>query len=190
MTQSTISTPVAAVHSLAWTACMAALISVGAFLMFPIFAVPFTMQTFFVLLAGFILGPVQGALAIILYIAAGLAGLPVFSGGKSGYLALVGPTGGFFLGFLLAVLATGLASQRGKESAKVKGPVVLFVYGLVALVLLFAPGILWFHQWMEGKLTLWEATAAMGPFFGLDIIKLIGAVTAYRFLVRQRLTPL
>ena len=190
MTATASTSSTTSLHGLVWTACMAALISVGAFLQFPVYAVPFTMQPFFVLLAGFVLGPLNGALAVTLYLVAGIAGLPVFAGGKAGIFHLLGPTGGFLAGFLLCAVAGGLASQRaraGDQDARPKGPLVMFLWGLCGLVALFALGILWLHFWLSDNTTLTETALGMLPFFGLDCVKLIAAVAAYRFLLRQRL---
>jgi biotin transport system substrate-specific component len=68
------------------------------------FAVPFTMQTFAVYCALLLLGGRRGLLAVLLYILLGAFGLPVFSGFRGGIGALLGPTGGYILGFLLCAL--------------------------------------------------------------------------------------
>jgi biotin transport system substrate-specific component len=65
-----------------------------------------TLQTFFVLLAGMLLGASSGAASQIVYLAAGTAGLPVFAGG-SGPSALLGPTGGYLVGFVPAAWVSG-----------------------------------------------------------------------------------
>jgi len=85
---------IADLHRLVWLALCAALMAVGSYVSIPVGAVPFTMQTFFVMLAGLILGPVRAPLAAALFVAAGLLGLPIFVGGRSGLAVLLGPTGG------------------------------------------------------------------------------------------------
>ncbi|WP_043642013.1 biotin transporter BioY [Nocardioides alkalitolerans] len=74
--------------------------------------VPITLQTFAVLLTGAILGARRGFLAVLLYVAAGAVGLPVFSGGASGFGVIVGPTGGYLLGFALAAGLCGFIVER------------------------------------------------------------------------------
>lgn len=87
----------------------AASIAVGAWLAFPIpgTEIPQTGQTVAVLLVGALLGPVRGSMAVLIYLLAGLLGLPVFSDGGSGWQALVGPSAGYFAGFVLAAAAMG-----------------------------------------------------------------------------------
>ena len=70
--------------------------------------VPITLQTLAVILTGMILGPGRGAAAVGLYLVAGLAGLPVFSGFRSGLGVLAGPSAGYLLSFPLAALVAGL----------------------------------------------------------------------------------
>ena len=192
MTTLESASPIGELHGMVWTACMAALMAVGAFLFIPLpwLGVPFTMQTFFVYLTGFMLGPVGGVLAVLLYVTAGVAGLPVFSGGSSGILALMGPTGGFFPGFALSTLCTGMASRRYRSAhARIPGRPAMFLWGLAGMVLLFVPGILWLYIYLDGKATLAEASMIVLPFFGLDFVKLAGAVATYRYLLSRRLAP-
>jgi biotin transport system substrate-specific component len=77
--------------------------------------VPVTLQSLAVLLAGSILGPWRAALAVLIYIAAGAAGLPVFAGGHGGWQRLTGPTGGYLLGFLPATLLSGWLAVRASD---------------------------------------------------------------------------
>ena len=81
-----------------------ALICLCAWLIVPFPGVPFTMQTFAVCLSLLVLGGKKGSAAILAYLMLGLCGLPVFSGFQGGFSALVGPTGGFLMGFLLGAL--------------------------------------------------------------------------------------
>ena len=70
--------------------------------------VPFTLQTFAVLLAGATLGSVRGALSMIVYALAGVIGLPVFADASHGVDVIFGATGGFIIGFIVAAAAIGL----------------------------------------------------------------------------------
>lgn len=74
--------------------------------------VPITLQTLGVMLAGAILGARRGALAVAVYVALGLAGLPILSGGSGGLGVLVGPTGGYLLGFILGAFVIGWLAER------------------------------------------------------------------------------
>src|SRR6185503_16683422 len=91
----------------------AALTAIGAQIEIPNAPVPYTLQTLFVLLSGALLGPRYGAASMLLYLAAGALGLPVFSSFGFGAARLLGPTGGYLLAFPAASFATGyLAGER------------------------------------------------------------------------------
>lgn len=96
--------------------------------------VPITLQTFAVLLAGAVLGPVRGFLAVALYVVVGAAGLPVFSGGAAGLGVLAGPTAGYLLGFPLAAGLCGLLVSRLPRRKLASVPLV-FAAGLVSSAL-------------------------------------------------------
>lgn len=69
----------------------------------PFSPVPITGQTFGILFLGTVLGSRLGVLSVIAYISEGLVGLPIFAGGAAGFLYLLGPTGGYLIGFIPAV---------------------------------------------------------------------------------------
>jgi len=77
--------------------------------------VPFSLQTFAVLLAGACLGAVRGFLAVVLYLAGGAIGLPIFSGGAAGIAHFSGPTAGYLIAFPLAAALCGYIVQRNRE---------------------------------------------------------------------------
>ncbi len=115
-----------------------ALIAVGAFIKVPISFVPVTLQTFFVSLAGLMLGKKYGALTLICYTVLGLIGLPIFtSGGGIGYIFV--PTFGYVLGFIVGAFATGALVQNAKPSfwryflASLVGLFCVYAIGLVYL---------------------------------------------------------
>lgn len=88
------------------------LIAAGAFLKIPVPVVPFTLQYLFTMLAGLLLGPRLGALAVAVYVLLGLAGLPIFSqGGGLGYVFQ--PSFGYLIGFILGAWVTGAMARRG-----------------------------------------------------------------------------
>ena len=90
---------------------MATLTAVGALIRVPMFPVPFTLQTFFVLLAGGLLGPVWGGISMLIYLALGLTGFPVFAGG-SGLGIVFSPTFGYLFGFPFAAYYRPAPSDR------------------------------------------------------------------------------
>jgi len=127
----------------------------------PLWPVPFTLQTLGVLLAGAALGSRRGGLALLLYLAEGAAGLPVFAGPPYGVARFAGPTGGYLLGFVVAAALVGWLAERGWDrrvwtaaAAMVLGNLVIYAFGVswlaVALgdvaaaiskgLLLFIPG--------------------------------------------------
>src|SRR6478752_3633826 len=109
--------------------------------------VPITLQTFGVLLSGAVLGARRGFLAVLLYIAAGAAGLPIFSGGASGLAVLQGPSVGYILGFPLAAAMCGFLVERMPLSRIQTSVPSIFFAGLVSSALfihtLGIAGLVW-----------------------------------------------
>jgi biotin transport system substrate-specific component len=110
----------------------------------PFTPVPLTGQTFAVLLAGALLGPRLGALAMLAYLAEGAAGLPFFRGGAGGVGHFYGPTAGYLLAFPLAAFVTGHLAERGWDrrfltaaAAMALGSLVILAGGWAWLTLLF-----------------------------------------------------
>ncbi len=89
------------------------LVAFSAQIQVPMYPVPMTMQPFAVLLIGAAYGSRLGALTVLLYMAEGAAGLPVFAGMKGGFVHLLGPTGGYIAGFIAAAAVVGLLAERG-----------------------------------------------------------------------------
>lgn len=170
-------------HAMVWTALMAALIAMGSFLSFPLGPVPFSMQPFFVLLTGFVLGWPRGVAACLLFVAAGIIGLPVFAGGKSGLAVLFGPTGGYILGFVPAVAVIGLLTRAKKPS------LVLGLWaGTAGLALLYFCGVTNLSRVLQIS---WKQALVIGfyPFMLQDLLKLVMAVAAWRIMHRRELLP-
>jgi biotin transport system substrate-specific component len=102
------------------TSFFAVLTGVGAYLTIPTPLVPFTMQTFVVLMSGLLLGPKYGPLSQALYLAIGLLGLPVFAGGSGGLNTIFSPTFGFLVGYIPMSWLAGFWGTRieaGKKGA-------------------------------------------------------------------------
>jgi biotin transport system substrate-specific component len=121
------------------------LLTVAAHIKVPFWPVPLTMQTFVVLVIGAAYGARLGAATIILYLAEGAAGLPVFAGG-GGLAYMAGPTGGYLVGFLAAAAVIGWLAERGFDRrwttalvAFIVGDAVIFVFGLAWLAYLLGP---------------------------------------------------
>jgi len=92
-------------------ALFAALIAAGSYIKIPLPLVPVTLQLQFALLAGILLGPSKGALACLVYALAGLAGIPVFTGG-GGLQYIVNPTFGYIAGFIAGAFTAGYTVSR------------------------------------------------------------------------------
>ncbi len=128
-------------------AALAALTGVGAWILIPIGPVPITLQVLFVLLAGLLLPFKYAMLAMVLYILMGIIGLPIFAGGTSGIGVVIGPTGGYFVGFVVAVGLISLIAKRAREQASGYSRAALWLRAFVACVagsvVIFALGGIW-----------------------------------------------
>ncbi len=127
-------------HQAALIVIFAALTASGAFIRIPLPPVPITLQNFFVIMAGLLLGARAGCLSQIIYLLMGLIGLPVFSGG-GGIAYVMKPSFGYLLGFILAPGAVGLfmknkAYSRGNIFiASILGMIAIYLFGVPYLAL-------------------------------------------------------
>jgi biotin transport system substrate-specific component len=133
-----------AISTTVWIGSFALLTALGAQIVLPTIPVPFTLQTFFVLLSGALLGPRKGAAAQMSYLAMGASGMPVFAGLAGGFPYLLGPTGGYLLAFPFAAFVTGallhettllrrLPRYAAGVLAMIAGMVVIFTMGVTQL---------------------------------------------------------
>lgn len=118
-----------------------ALIAVGAFIRIPVPVCPFTLQLLFTTLAGLLLGSRKGALAVALYVALGLAGVPVFTeGGGPSYIFQ--PTFGYLIGFIAGAWLTGRIREGWGGSfgkvllANLAGLLIVYLFGMVYVYLI------------------------------------------------------
>jgi len=119
-------------------ALFAALMSVSAYVRIPLGPVPLTLQTFAALSAGYCLGPSAGAMAMLLYTALGIVGLPVFaSGGGPAYI--LSPTFGYIIGFTLSALVTGTLAKLNRRESNVTAYLIM----LAGLAAIYIPGLVW-----------------------------------------------
>ncbi len=152
----------------------------------PFTPVPVTLQPLAVCLFGAVLGTRRAALAMLLYLLEGAAGLPVFAGGGAGAAHLVGPTGGYLLGFVPAAMVIGYFAERGWDRAPLRtcaamgaGSLVLYTCGVAQLSL------------FVGR----DAALQSGlyPFVVGDLLKIAVAAgllpAAWHMLERARLLP-
>jgi biotin transport system substrate-specific component len=140
--------------------------------------VPVTGQTFAVLMAGILLGRYWGGISQALYVGIGVAGLPWFAGLTGGYGAIIGPTGGYLIGFILAALFLGHFTDRYIRARSFIPMLGLMLFANFALI--YIPGLLVLGMWMYLATglepTIWSLLM-MGviPFIGGDLIKIWGA---------------
>ncbi|MFO7244158.1 MAG: biotin transporter BioY [Actinomycetes bacterium] len=140
--------------------------------------VPITLQTFAVLLAGAVLGPWRGAAAVIVYLALGTAGLPIFSGHRAGPAMFVGPTGGFLIGFVFAAFVTGWMVRSLHRRRMLSPSGVVGACAVGSLLVLNVIGYT-FMGVRAGMLPA-DVLATAVPFLPGDIIKLfLAASVAY-----------
>jgi biotin transport system substrate-specific component len=131
--------------------------------------VPVTLQTFAVVLTGALLGSRRGAAAIIAYLAEGLAGLPVFSLGGAGIGHLLGPTGGYLVGFVAAAWLAGFLVER-KLAVTLPGALFVVVAGHLVP---YVSGV----AWLSVALGLPRAlTLGFVPFLIGDALKVAASV--------------
>jgi len=149
-------------------ATFSVLTAIGALLFLPLYPVPITLQTLFTYLSGAVLGPWLGALSQVIYIVLGGIGLPVFAGGKAGFGTLVGPTGGYLLGFIAASFVVGKTADLHKRPAAIR-IASSFILGTAVI---YGCGILQLAQWMNGDL---QHAALVGvlPFIPGDALKIV-----------------
>lgn len=114
----------------------AALTAIGAFISIPIGPVPISLQTFFVLLSGIILGSRKAILSQIVYVMLGLIGLPIFAGFSGGFQTVFKPSFGFIIGFIIAAYFVGKIAEKKSKSIKcmsiavLVGSLIIYIVGL------------------------------------------------------------
>lgn len=142
------------------------------------FGVPITLQTLAVVLTGLVLGPVRGALAVLLYLLLGFVGLPVFSRGQSGLQVLSGPTAGYLVSFVVAAAVVGFAAQvvvrRTRRALWM--PLLVAASFATSIVVVHVLGVL--GLMLNLRLPLAAAISADLPFLPGDLVKDVVAVLA------------
>ena len=162
-------------------AMMAAVLCVLGPLSVPVGPVPIAMGNIAVSLAAWLLGPRYGALSVAAYLLLGGVGVPVFAGYAAGAAVLLGPTGGYLIGYLAQAMIGGWAVER------TGGRMVWSALGLAAgVAVCYAFGTGWFIVQMGCTLP-YALTVCVLPFIPLDLVK-IGLASALGGLLRRSLT--
>jgi len=162
---------------LTFSAVFVCLMAIGANITvwFPILAVPIggasvplSLQTFFAILAGLMLGRRLGTISMITYLFVGLAGVPVFAKMTAGPMTLINPTGGFILSFIAIAFFTGWIAESSKNPSL---PVYVFA-SAIGLVFNYGIGVTYMYfamnTWLELPITYTIAWAGMIPFLIKD----------------------
>lgn len=136
-------------------------------------AIPFSFPLIGVALAGLCLGPWRGALAVALYVVAGTAGLPIFSGGKSGPGVLLGLTGGYLVGFIGLALVAGLVARWAVRRGLTPMTVAWFILGCVVARLLVLLPLGAAGMMRAGGMDMVTALKADAVFLLPDLVKFV-----------------
>lgn len=153
----------------------------------PVSPVPLSLATFAVYLAATLLGAKKGMFSILIYLLLGLAGLPVFSGFSGGAGVLLGPTGGYLIGYIPCGLLTGWLVERdapwqrwekgsGKKRAKAchrKRMVWNFFAMFLGTLSCYLFGTVWFLTVMEGYTVSQAVLICVVPYLILDVVKIM-----------------
>ena len=167
---------------IAFIAMFAAIISFSGFIKIPLGPIPIVLQNVFCILCAVLLGGIFAGAPVLLFLAAGLIGLPVYSGGTSGIAVWAGLTGGFLYGYLFGAVAAGLiAGKPSVYEKKLSAALVLRITAavLAGMIILYIPGVLHFAKWAElfamvpeGKSVLaYTLGTCVIPFIPGDLIK-------------------
>lgn len=151
---------------MALSALMTAALCILAPLSIPIGPVPITLSVLVVCLFPYLVGAKLGAASVALYLLIGAIGLPVFSGFEGGLQKLIGPTGGYLLGYIPLVLIGGAFIEKSERR-------VAHILGLgLGLLVCYALGTLWLCVYLKIGF-LFALSKAVLPFLPIDAVKLL-----------------
>ena len=143
----------------------------GAYIMIPLPLVPITLQTLFLNLAAALLGGRLGALSQVVYVLIGIIGLPVFAGGKAGFGVVLGPTGGYLIGFIAAGYVVGKLIELKENPGFIWTACAM----LIGMIVIYGCGITQLS--IVARLSVGKAVAVGAlPFLIGDGIKILAAV--------------
>lgn len=177
-----------AAYDIAISALFVAVIAVCAWIAVPISEISITLQTMGVCLAAALLGWKRGLAAVSAYILLGLVGVPVFSGFTGGAAKLIGPTGGYIVGFLFTALLVGIACDLVRGKSKGKFIFVCALSMVAGVAVCYAFGTAWFMFMMSGKGNPYTLSAALAmcvlPYIPFDLLK-IAVATALSVALKR-----
>jgi len=171
------------IYDLVLISISAALITVFSWISIPLGPVPFTLQTLAILAVMLTAGGRRGTIAILVYLALGACGVPVFAGFKGGITAFLGPTGGFLAGFVFAGLVYWLFEKlvfKRLMTSTVRTWIFGILNSLVFEIVLYIVGVIWFMTVYASQTGPVGLGSVMGwcviPFIIPDTVKLVIAV--------------
>ncbi len=142
----------------------AALLWASAKIKVPFWPVPMTMQSLVIMMLGMAYGSRLAMATVLLYLAEGLAGLPVFAGAGAGFAYMTGPTAGYLVGFVAAAGLIGWLAERGWDRSPVKALAAMSV----GHVLLFVPGVAWLAVLFGAEKAI---AVGLTPFIAATLLK-------------------
>lgn len=154
-------------------AVCAAILCIFSVITIPIGIIPVTLGTLGIMLVAIVLGAWRGVVSVLVFILLGAVGLPVFSGFRGGIPVLMGPTGGYIIGYIWMALIIGLAVRRlpKKRSAAI---VYSTAFCVLAIIVCYAFGTAQFV--ILQRTSVWSALATcVFPFAAIDFVKCIAA---------------
>ncbi len=154
-------------YNLVLTAMFTAIIVICTWICIPT-AIPFTLQTFAVFLTAYVLDLKYSIMAIVVYMLLGVVGLPVFSHFQGGVGVLLGPTGGYIIGFVFIILVVGVGKIIFKNRLTVLSM-------LIGIVLCYAFGTGW-YMWVANVNLVSALFVCVVPYIVFDVAKLCLAI--------------
>lgn len=168
------------IYDLVLISVSAALITVCSWISIPLGPVPFTLQTLGILAVMLTIGGRRGTISVLVYLALGACGIPVFAGFKGGITAFMGPTGGFLIGFVFAALVYWLFEKlifKKLMTSTVKTLVFGLIGFLIFEVVMYTIGVIWFMTVYAAQTGPVGLVTVMGwcvfPFIIPDLVKMV-----------------
>lgn len=169
------------IQDLTLIALFSVVMAICSWITIPIPGVPFTLQTFAIFVAIGTLGAKRGTISIIVYLLLGIIGVPVFANFQSGIAYLMGPTGGYLLGFLASALVMWIIEKLFGNK-----PLVLGISMVIGLIICYIFGTAWFMIVFTRTKGAMEITKALSmcvlPFIIPDLVKSFLALTVSKKL--------
>ena len=168
------------IYDLVLISVSAALITICSWISIPLGPVPFTLQTLGILAVMLTIGGRRGTIAILVYLALGAVGVPVFAGFKGGIMSFIGPTGGFLIGFVLAALVFWLLEKIILKKLMTT-PVKTWIFGMLGFIVfeivMYIVGVIWLMTVYAAQTGPVGLVTVMGwcvfPFIIPDLVKMV-----------------